>query len=222
MPYYRRGYKKRYYKKRKKYSRKNIFWWRLKNKAIKGGLKALKYLNSEEKFLDTQLTLLPIANTVGITNLVTCQQGDTSSTRQGDQIKITSILFKYIIKIHASATNSSVRMLICLDKQANSAQMGLATVLKDVTNSDAIVSANNLDNKFRFTTLLDRVIQLSTDKPYARGSYYKKCGIRIRYDGNLGDVTDLASRNILLYLISDEGTNTPSITCYARLRFVDN
>lgn len=222
------AYRYRYRKKRRFYKKRT--YKRSGNKYINYGLKALKIaqylksvLNVEFKEHNVQATAEALPTTGIITQLTNIAQGDTKSTRDGDQVKLTQIYVNGIIQKHASATATSVRILLVMDKQTNGAIYTLADLLEDTSASDNIVSANNLDNKFRFKVLYDKVFNVSNSGESRRKyKIFKKLPIKIRYDGNAGDITDITSWSLSLVAIADEATNTPGHTFFARLRFVDN
>lgn len=225
MPYYRRRgyykkpYKKRYYKKKKG----NIFWRRLRNKALYGGLKALRYLNVEKKPLDSRLTAQAVSTTAGVSSTFwACTQGDGESNRDGNQIKVISVLYRYMLTLNNMSTNSEVRIMLVLDKQCNGAAAAFGDVVDDTTAGDALISPYNLDNKFRFKVLYDKLHLLNVDKTTISAQKMLKFNLRIRYDGNAGDITDLTSYNLLEFRVSNEATNTPTMTRVLRTRFVDN
>ncbi len=222
MPY------KRYYKKRNKKCPRPMFGKADKyvaHKALWLGRKALKMLNVEYKFHDVQLTGSAISTTATILQLTNISQGDTGQTRDGLQLKVASILLRIRASVNESATKSSLRCILVHDKQTNGAIYTTAAILRDVTITDAIVSPYELDNKFRFRILYDKVVNLvpSNDSAIQMIDYYKRdVEMRIRYSGNAGDITDIPSSSLSLLLISTEATNTPSVTAFVRIRFVDN
>jgi len=180
-------------------------------------------LNTEKNFLDRQLTASAISSSGSLFSLILMAQGDTSNLRQGDQVKLVHIRYDGTFKIHASAAQSNLRIIIFVDKQANGALPTVANVLADATANDAIVSGYNTDNKYRFRVLYDKVVQLDqAGKQSGRRSFRKKLNLRIRYGTNAGDITDLNSANLCFLIISDEATNTPTTTQFIRTLFVDN
>ncbi len=195
----------------------------LAGKALTIALATKKLLNVERKFKDTKITTTGISTGGRVDSLVLLSQGDGGSTRDGEQVKFVSILLKYILKIGASASATFFRVILVHDKQANGTKASITDYLEDISASDAIISPNNLSNKFRFRTLYDRVHSMSgTGNQTIHAKVYKTIDTKVRYSGNAGDETDLSSSNILIMLVSDEGVNVPQISYFARLRFVDN
>ncbi len=189
--------------------------------AVARGVKAL--LNVEYKFLTVIGQAQAITDTASNTNLTLLVQGDTTNTRDGSQVKFTSIRFSYFLKVNASSLNNLVRVMLVHDKQTNGAQASATDVLQDATPIDAITSAYNIDNVSRFHILYDKVHALSNGGTSAiHRTIHKKLNLKVRYDGNAGDVTDLSQDSIFLILVADQVTNDPTISFQIRLRYLDN
>lgn len=187
--------------------------------------RALSFLNPEFKFLDTTVTAQAISTTANITQLTNLAQGDTDITRDGAQIRITAIRCSGFMVVDPTAVNSFVRVMLVLDKQTNGAIYTTAALLADATAGDAVASPLNLDNKFRFRVLYDEVIALSAGSSSGGikfGFFLKMPNLKIRYSANVGDITDLASNSLSLFMISNEPTNVPATTFGVRIRFLDN
>ncbi len=216
-------YKKRYSKRRRRYpySRAHSAI-SIASKALTLAARTKKMLNVEYKLIDTSTTtaILSGGNIVGLNYI---GQGDTNITRTGNQIKIVSILFKYFIGINPAATNTTVRIMLVIDKQTNAAQAAQSDLLEDSTGQGAIVSPIQIDNKFRFNIIYNRVHQMSiSGKQNTYSNRYIKKELKIRYNGSGSTVASVTSNNLLLFMWSDESSNTPTIESHIRLRFVDN
>ncbi len=168
-------------------------------------------------------TATAVTTSAFINSLDVMAQGDTDATRSGNLIRVKSIQWEGFATIHASAANTSLRIMVILDKQSNGANHALADILNDATAGDAIVSSRNIDGMHRFIVLYDRKFILSqTGQGIVKWKFYKKVSLPIRYDGNAGNITDLASNNITLVMVSNEATNAPAVTHSGRIRFIDN
>ncbi len=223
MPMYarKRGYGGRsYYKKRKG----NIFYRRASNKGVRLARKALSMLNVEYKFHDVQLNTSVITDAPIITQLSNIGQGDTQSTRDGAQVKAVRLNIKYILKGHVSATRTQVRIMIVHDKQTNQAIYTAANLLEDSSIVDNFTSMLNLDNKYRFRVLYDKVHVLNSSGGNRSifKSISKHLSLKLRYDAAAGDITDLTSSSLSIVMFANEPTNTPTVTMFSRLRFIDN
>lgn len=215
-----------YKKKSSKYDRYN--------KRVSSGLttayKALKVakltrdmLNVEYKVKNNQVTGAAMSTTAVLNTIVATAQGTSDTTREGNQIKVTAINFKYYGQQSSSATVSAARVMIVLDKQCNGALPTINDILFDSTVDDAIVSPNNLVNKYRFKTLYNKVhLMSSSGNRMFKGQFNKKCNIPIRYSGSTSGVGTISSNNIIVIYFSDEGADRPAITYSCRVRYVDN
>ncbi len=193
----------------------------LKALALARNLRGM--LNVERKLKETDKTGTSISTSPSGADIITLVQGTSNNTREGDQIKVVSIYFRYVISMHASATDTSVRILLVQDKQCNGTAVSWADVLSSATSPDSLVAFNNLDNKYRFNILYDRVHQMSINgRRNIYGKFYKKCAIKVRYSSNLGTVADINTNNLAILWVSDEASNTPAMELISRVRYVDN
>lgn len=218
--YKRRGGYKRRYKKQKQ---GNIFWHRLNNKSYYMAKKALSLINVEFKNHDLTFnsTIPDAAGT--IQQLTNINIGDTTNTRDGSSIKLTSFFIRGIVKMNASATATTVRLMLVQDKQTNEAIYNINKLLSDVSASDSVHSVYNLDSKFRFRVLWDKVFTLSDNgRQIIHFQYHKKLNMKMRYDGTGGGMGDITSNSLSLVRISDEATNVPTGTWVTRIRYIDN
>ncbi len=161
-------------------------------------------------------------------------QGTTESTRLGRKITIKSINWRFDITgtvrpNTAAPTGDIVRVILYLDKQTN----GAAAVALDILETADYQSFNNLANKSRFRTLMDRTYQLNVLSATGadataewkvesiQDSFFKKCNIVIEYDnsGTDGAITSQRSNNIGVLTISKNGV--AGFLSQMRLRYSD-
>ncbi len=182
-----------------------------------------RMINVEYKIIDTVRTEDVCAVAGFVRPLVLLSQGDGNANRDGNQIKITNIYFKYWIQASSAASASATRVMLVIDKQPNGALFTLAQLLKNVTVIDAINSPLHEDFRRRFRILYDR--RHFTDdsrNQISSGFYSKSMQLPIRYSGTAGDITDLSETNLCLVHLSDEATNEPLLNAFVRILFVDN
>ncbi len=192
-------------------------------KALSLARQVKQMINVEYKFFDSQFTGGAENTTPKITKLTNILQGDGGSSRDGNQVKVVGIYLNYLCTIHASATTTQVRVLLVLDKQTNGVIYTAANLLKDVTVTDNIISPYNLNNKYRFHVLYDKVHRLNDNGNQSiTVKKYMKVNEKIRYTAEAGDITDLSSSSYSLMTFSNEATNSPAFTMHVRLRYVDN
>lgn len=180
-------------------------------------------INVEFKELDLKRTITAVTSSVIITNPTLLAQGDTKSSRSGNSIRLKSIRWKAQFKINSSAVATYIRCMIVLDKQTNGATFAIADLLEDPTLHNVIVSPRDRDNKNRFSVLHDRVIQLNiSGNQTSYFNVYKPLNHIINFDGVTNAIGDVTSNCLYLVICSDEATNTPIITDFCRLTFIDN
>ncbi len=191
----------------------------------------------EMKFHDLDIDDAVIAQNGNIVqascNLIA--QGVTESTRVGRKCVIKSINWRFRVLLNEvnDAANPSpgdvVRIIVYQDRQCNGAT---ATVL-GLLETDNFQSFNNLANKNRFLTLMDRTytmnaLTLSADAAgnfdaadmSINDTFFKKCNIPIEFDNTTGAITEIRSNNIGVLLLSNIGVS--GLDSKMRLRFTDS
>lgn len=161
--------------------------------------------------------------------LLSIAQGTGESQRIGRKITLKSIGWKFEMTLPSTTliaqTSASVRLIFVLDKQCNGTAPSVAQVLED----SSYQSFNNLSNKSRFRTLMDRnytiespaiVDGVSSVPGKIQDSFYKKCNIPIEYDGVTGGLTEIRSNNLFVLLLG-AGVQTVTMTSRMRIRYSD-
>ncbi len=158
-------------------------------------------------------------------------QGTTESTRIGRKCTIRSINWRFNLKqptaSGGAAGTDTVRVLLVLDKQCN----GALPAVTDVLEADNFQSFNNLANKTRFRTLMDRTYELNggisgdgttldTGEDMLNDSFFKRVNLPIEFDSTAGAITEIRSNNLVVLLAAKEGTVI--FDSKIRLRFSDN
>ncbi len=194
--------------------------------------------NAELKFHDLDVDDASIAAGATITedscNVIA--QGTTESTRLGRKITVKSINWRFSMILAAAPNRAdpvdgeTIRVILYLDKQAN----GATAVTTEILESADYQSFNNLANKSRFRTLMDRTYEIHHDLAQTDGtntgsypekqvndSFFKKCNIPIEYDNTAtdGSIATIRSNNIGVLLLAKNGTT--SFDSKMRLRFSD-
>ncbi len=201
--------------------------------AVPGYTRTVGYYGrtGEVKFHDVDLDDAVVAANGTVTasiNLI--PQGTTEVTRIGRKCTITSIGWKFDMTLPVSANAAGVssdhlRVMLILDKQCN----GAAATALNVLETDDYQSFNNLANKGRFQTLMDREYDLNyitaagngTANDWAEAitsdSFYKKCNIPIEFDNTTGAITEIRSNNLFVLLEGRSGV--VGFASKIRLRF---
>lgn len=177
-------------------------------------------VNAEFKYLDVNNSTTS-STTAAFVLLNGMQTGDTASTRDGQSIKMAKLFFQFTASINASATTTVGRVILLVDYQPNAAAPPIGGLLSSTTN---VLSPLALGNAYRFRILRDVKYQLSANGTQIfRRKFYLTLNEHTKYSTtNVGDISDILSNSLYLVHMSDQATNTPSISYYSRLRFVDN
>ncbi len=196
------------------------------------------YTGQELKFIDLDHddTVIATGGTIlnGSINLIA--QGITESTRIGRKCTIRKIGWHMTWALPAvnatgGAPNADTgRAILYLDKQCNGATANVTDILETADWQ----SFNNLANKGRFRTLMDRSITLNyaagsgsggaADNDYAQNivheEFYKDVNIPIEYNDVNGVLSEIRSNNLGILLISNNGII--GFFSKIRLRFTDS
>ncbi len=173
----------------------------------------------ELKFHDLDIDDATIASN-GTIAQVSCNliaQGVTEVQRIGRKCILRSVNWRFNIRLpevaSTSATADTVRVMLYLDKQAN----GATAAVTDILESDNYQSFNNLANKSRFRTLMDRTYEINQEAGSGDGtandghrfnmndSLYKKVNVPVEFDAGTGAITEIRSNNIGVLLLSKNG-----------------
>ncbi len=191
------------------------------------------YTNGGElKFFDLDLDDATVANGGTITDSINkIAQGTTESTRIGRKCTIRSIGWRFEVTLPIDTTvglADVVRVIMYLDKQCN----GATATVTDILESANFQSFNNLANKSRFRTLMDRTYAINVSAAAGNGtsndaadsviedSFFKKCNLALEFDATAGAITEIRSNNIGVLLIARTGA--AGFSSKIRLRFSDN
>ncbi len=176
----------------------------------------------EKKFVDKDAQDSS-SNTITITPITLIGQGDSASSREGNKIVLTSLQMKYTFKQSTAAIATRCRVMLVLDKQTNGAVFTAGELLQSTSLGTAIVSPLNLDGAFRFKVLYNKVHTLSSEGSVVQYSeMFKKMNIQARYSGSGGAQSNILSSGLYIVHLSDESSNTPNISYFTRVRFIDS
>ncbi len=188
----------------------------------------------EQKFHDVDLIDAGIAQngTIIADSINKIAQGVTETTRIGRKCTIRSINWRFRINLAAgtasNATAEVIRIIMYLDKQAN----GATATITDILETNDFQSFNNLANKSRFRTLMDRQYDLNatagggdgTTEDYGEvivtDTLFKKVNIPIEFDSTTGAITEIRSNNIGVLILAEAGAIS-NFASKIRLRFTD-
>ncbi len=192
--------------------------------------------SKEVKFhdLDIDDAVVAIGGTVAQASCNLIAQGVGESQRVGRKCTLKSINWRFTCGVPeadgaATAANSDViRVILYVDKQANKA----AAAVTDIVESSDYQTFNNLGNKGRFYTLMDRTYDVNrlggigtpADQDWAEvfhtDTFFKDVSIPIEFTAATGAITEITSNNVGVLLLGKTGTGV--FDSKMRVRFTDS
>ncbi len=197
----------------------------------------LALAGGELKFHDLDIDDASIAanGTIIEDSCITIAQGLTEANRIGRKLTIRSIGWRFnISNVESTGTDAgnpeTIRLILYQDKQTNKA----AATITGILESDSYQSFNNLANKGRFLTLMDRTYTLNPQAGGGDGttsdwaaqdvndSFFKSCNIPVEYDNSAttGEISSVTSNNLGVLILSKTG-GASIFDSKMRLRFTD-
>lgn len=181
----------------------------------------LKSVVNVEKKYNTVAASTTSSTTAAFVLLNGIAPGDAGTSRDGQSIKMSSILLRYILSIHATPTTTFHRVILFVDSQANGVVPAIADILQATTS---VISPLVIGNANRFTILRDINVTLSQSGPAAATiKVFKKLDLHTKYNtGTAGTVADINTNSLYFLHMSDQATDVPTFAYTARLRWIDN
>ncbi len=164
-------------------------------------------------------------NSTGSTvNLLPSGQGLDSNNRIGDKVQPIMIEARGVVTLHASATDSRIRMVIVRDNFNTGTLPSIASLYSSATlfidNKAAIGDAQS---RARFTILWDKMVVMdSGGHGLTQHFKFKRKLARkpVLYTGTAG--TDEGEGQICLMLASNEATNDPVLSASSKIWYTDD
>ncbi len=193
--------------------------------ADKRALNKVKKVVNAQELKVHQFGITADPNTTGVTNSITAiAQGLDSSDRIGDSLTPSHLEISGNIQLHASASDSQVRMVVVRDNNGSTT----VPAITDLYASVVAFAANkpplgDTQSRARFTILWDKyVIVDATGHGETQGiSMKKKLAAKpCLYTGT--QTTDGGDDNLYLFIASNETTNDPIVTMLGNFFYFDN
>lgn len=190
-------------------------------KALTVAYAVRKLINVEFKMANTGLTVDPSSSGV-VQNLTSISQGDTLAARDGNKIRAKRIEISGLVTMHASATQSHLRLMLVRDNNGSTTQPAIT----DLFSTVAVFSQNrpklgDPQNNSRFSILWDKFIIVDASyRQVAPFSMSLTLDHHIYYSGTSG--TDEGKGNLYLFMASNEATNDPIVNAGSNFTFIDN
>lgn len=190
--------------------------------SIANGVRSL--INVEYKHYDTTSSAAR-TTTPQFNSLSSIPQGDTTSSRNGDNVRIKSIQLRGNCNFNSVGSDiQRCRIILFRDKlNSNPGTNDPDQTTYKVLDGTTTVDVNSLrykDLQSRFTILYDKVINLSEKTPCVTWTYYKRCSYKVKYEDSTTQVA--MNNNIYIMLFSSSATNAPSIAYDSRVQYIDN
>ena len=227
----------------KNFERKASSVAKVASKALSIATTVASFLNVEEKNNDTVDTGDFSGGSVKTYLLNGISQGDTGNTRDGDQVKVMSTYGRLMLANTDIDASHYFRIMLVVDKQADGSVPTIGEVLEVGASEPAMIAHNNMDNKFRFRILKNKLVKLNPSGSTTTGDsraiikyfhdfikkHKKKMhrnplreGLKVRYSGTSNTAADIASNSLWLFVIADGASAEFAVDHVGRARYVDN
>lgn len=179
-------------------------------------------INTEFKTLDTYATSNPTTGgTFLLLNGIT--RGTDYNNRDGRSIRIKSYASNMRFIANASASHTTVRVIVFVDKQPNAGLPSTGSLLDNSFGAPLTEQFRALDYRRRYTVLQDYRVTINPDYPEKSVRKYRKLDMKTIFDNtDSGTISDITTNSLYMLIVSDEAVNTPTVIVNSRLRFIDN
>ncbi len=172
---------------------------------------------AQKKKFDLDITSVVTSNAT-VVNLSNIAQGDDQDNREGNRIMPIHGILRFSVEVHASATQSCLRILIFIDKEQNGVDPTAALLLQSATDYLANLNRTSFG---RFQMLHDRVypVTVGNSNAITVHKWFKKLKHNIYYDASAA--ADASNRKGAMFLmaLSNEATNGPTLDAAWRMSF---
>lgn len=202
----------RYVRKKRTFARRHFS----KRPSKQFTAKVKKVINkvAEKKYFTVIQPSVGVDNTGAFAQLGAVTQGDTDTTRDGDQLYIRSLQVKG--QVTAGDTTNLLRVIIF--------QWFLPTTptATDLLLSNVVDSPWNHDNRYLFKVVVDKSYSLATASNAAQTINWRiSKGFKRKCQFNGG--TTIGTNKFWIFTISDSGgVPNPSVSYYTKLNFTDS
>lgn len=186
----------------------------------------------EKKFVDTVNQLFVITPTLAQTPTLinAVAEGSDFTQRIGRKVTWSNFTLRWQVRVNpATPTPSNLRCMVVYDRQPNGALATFGDIL-NVSGSTVIdeTSLQNLNNRDRFWTLMDKVVSVSPQGPEIQfRKKFKRLFTDTQYKGTGATIADISSGAFYLLFIPDGISGqasgvAPQVNYSMRMKFVDN
>jgi len=195
----------------------------LASRTWKGLNEIRKFINIEEKFSDVNASQSPDQNGA-VTCLSQLAQGTTMNTRVGNSVRVQRFSLRARVAVSSAVTTFSVvRVAIIRDMEGQGTAPTCADIFETVGTSAAPRQPFDWLNRKRFAVLYDTFLVVSPDTGSAREVYYEiDLAKHVLYRGTTAAAVSDGEGSIYIVSLSDEATNTPTVSYSSRMTYTDD
>lgn len=152
-------------------------------------------------------------------------EGTTAETRVGDEVKATSVQFRYNLSSPTSYTSLAVtnflaRVIIFWDRQANGSAPAVGDLLATDVVTEPLYSPYNYNNNKRFKIVYDKMHRfmpqagLTSSTPFtAMASTVivdrrRRLGRTVKYIGTGNTIASVGTNSLYMFVTANQGSST--------------
>lgn len=226
MPY--RRYKKKIYRKRPSYRRRNTSGWQSTAvQALRTAKWVASLVNTEFKYKDTQISHGISNSAYNITPLTLMAQGDDSNQRNGRSVLAKALEIQVKLKLLTTVGSGVCRVVLVRDTTCDGALPDMSNIFDTITTDNAVNSFRNI------STAPTKKYQIWWDKRFSLdidfkdelyiSKYIKLKKSHVKYIGSGSTNDNLGPGSFFLCTIStSDVTNAFTMTGFTRFRYIDN
>jgi hypothetical protein len=182
---------------------------------------AASLLNAEIKHLDTAISS-GVSSTGAVVYLGAIPQGDGTTSRDGNSVKLKGGALRLVGTMNTSASRTMTRIMVVLDTRNAGSNPAIADIL---TSSSVTAQPNLVSEPGRYVILHDFCVgtSITGQQIFSHAiSLDALVDVHLVFSGTAGTVADATGPAVFLVMVSNEPTNTPSVSGVGRLLFLDN
>lgn len=147
-------------------------------------------------------------------------RGDDYNQRDGRTVRYKSVQIEGVASMSSSATATNVYMALVWIPSPK----GVAPTFVQLLDNITTIGLRNLDYRKDLIVLKKWRFPLNINGVRSREfKFYRKLNHKCIFNnGSAGAITDIQNGAFYMFLLSNEATNTPSISFHIRTRFIDN
>lgn len=196
--------------------------------AVKTATALAALINTEWKSRDITTSAQAVSNAGTVNVLSHMSQGSDDGERNGNSILPKKLSVRVNVFKDSGATNTILRAILLRDKEYNGADPAVTDILDTASYNSFMKLVDStrffilgdktvlMDDSHRLQASIRFSIKMNKPKPG------KKRWEHVRYLGTGSTAADRGNGQLILLLISDQATNTPTVDFVSRLRYIDN